>query len=368
MAKLPCIIHTADWHFGHRAVPTEDTIKAMEEQLFPFLPEVDMLIIAGDVFEGIVSFNHPDSNRILNFFADLLVLCYEYDVVVRIVRGTYSHDYNQLSLIDQLYKKLNLNLDYRMFAEISIEVHKPTGLTFLYVPDNIPFSTKEDAFEHIRNLMLASNLKQVDYVVIHGEFANVNFGHGNTVYEVEDFAPLCRYLILAGHIHKPQRYKQLIYAGSFNRLAHGEEEDKGFWLVSGKDACFIPNQTTTYFLTKDYRGEQQFDQLLAKHIEFMKIFGETKQGFLRLMVTDSNIKNALINYHATRHPNVKLTFGKGSKSSSRAADYLNEKLTKKRDIVFEAPSEKNIVSIVYKYLATKEVIIDTSIIQSIIFA
>ena len=37
--------------------------------------------------------------------------------------------------------------------------------------------------------------------------------------------------ILAGHIHTHSQHGKVIYVGSFERLNHGEEEDKGFLFI-----------------------------------------------------------------------------------------------------------------------------------------
>ena len=37
--------------------------------------------------------------------------------------------------------------------------------------------------------------------------------------------------IFIGHVHTPSRYKRILAQGSYDRLAHGQEEEKGFYIV-----------------------------------------------------------------------------------------------------------------------------------------
>ena len=369
MMSYPKVLHTADWHLGHNRVPTEDTADGIRKYLFPRLAEVDMLLIVGDVFDGIVDFNDSEASVILELLADVMMNCHKHNVILRIVRGTFSHDRLQMGIIDGLYRKLGIPINYAQIASMTIEHIDSLDIDILYVPDNLPYSNKNDVLVEIRKLLVANNLKTVHYVAIHGEFVHMAFG--NDVYNTfstDDFKDICSGLLLAGHIHKPHRKDNLIYAGSFNRLAHNEEEAKGFWIVQGNKASFVENPESTRLITVDYRDESKFDDMLVRHSDLVKIFGTEKVGFLRLIMTDVNLKQAIASYHNANYPNIKLTFKTNQKRDVDNDRYLREKLTQQRKEIWEVPSEKNIASIIYNHLvSTHGVDISISIIEELVY-
>jgi len=365
-AVQPRILSTADWHLGHRRVPTADTINDIRKWLFPKLSECDILCIIGDIFDGEVSLNSHDANLIIDLLADILIRCFECNIIVRVVRGTFTHDNLQNNIFTRLYGKLGVPVDYALMDNLSVEHIDRFNIDIMYMPDNLPYRNKNDVLDAAKTLLVANNMKYVHYVLIHGEFDHMVFGHVNAnAYNSKDFVDICNGLLLAGHIHKPHRHKNIIYTGSFNRLAHNEEEAKGFWMIRGMKSTFFENMDATKFITVDYRDETNFEVLLAKHIEIVKQFGTERLGFLRLVIVDTNLKQAIAGYHNTNHPNIKLTF-KHAIKSDHASKYLSEKLKKKQIEVLEVPSLKNISAIVCKHLSAKGIHMSLKIAESII--
>jgi DNA repair exonuclease SbcCD nuclease subunit len=370
MGMTPTIIHTADLHLGHQRVPSADTVNDIRKYLFPQLANnADILLIVGDIFDGKVSLNHPDASIIVDLFADLLKICFEYDIIIRIIRGTYSHDNHQLDIFNKIYDKLGIPVDYRVVEEISIEYIERYDIRFLYMPDNLPYSSKADVFDHIKTLFCANNIEDVDYVLLHGEFDHVNFGHTNiNAYNCKDFDNICNALVLAGHIHKPHRHRQVIYAGSFNRLAHNEEEAKGFWKIKGTSAEFIENKDSTKFITVDYNDESNLETLLNRHKDLIDHLPSVRKSFIRVLITDTHLKQAIIKYHQANYPNVKLTFKNPLSKGDNKSTFLIDKLKKMQAEILEIPSVKNISSIVCNHLSQRGVNIDINDIEKIINA
>lgn len=359
------ILHTADWHLGHPRVKTQDTSDNIREFLFPRIPDVKLLVIAGDIFDGRISFNSPDTSVIIDLFVDLLKLCYTNNVVVRIVRGTYSHDILQNNVVTKLYGKLGLQIDFRVINDLSVESIESLGITLLFIPDNLPFKDKRALLRSAADIMTASDITQVDYVVMHGEFDILNYGNlGRNIYTLSDFDKICKYLVLSGHIHKPQRAGKLIYSGSINRLAHNEEEAKGYWIVQETSAEFVENTDSTLFLTFDYTKISTLKEALVKYSEDILQFG-SKHGYFRIVIDDIHIRQALLLHHLPLYPNIRLTF-KASKRKETSQKYLDDKIKEITEIR-EVPTSKNISSIVAQYLETEMgVCMDLSDIEMII--
>jgi len=362
------ILATADWHLGNPRVSTADTISDIRSYLLPRItPEIDVMFIAGDIYDGEVSFNSDPAEEIIALFMDILLLCYDNNVALRIVRGTYSHDMLQLSIWNKLCHKVRVPVDFKLFNELAIERFKDIDTSILYIPDNHPFKNKAELFDNIHSMLTANNLKKVDYVVMHGTFDHMLFGFmDHEAFSVKDFKPILKKLIIAGHIHKPHQYHELIYTGSINRLAHNEEEAKGFWMIKDAKAQFIPNPSATLFITLDYSNFDQFDSLLAKHIEIVKRFDPERQGFLRILLSDTNMKQALIKYHVANHPNIRLTFEQASRNTTTGNDYLKNKLKSECQKVLEVPSLRNVASIVCRHLSLQGMDIDINVAEDII--
>lgn len=362
----PRILSTGDWHLGHHRVPTLDTISDIRKHLLPKISTCDILVIAGDIFDGKISFNDDNASAIIKLFSDIIRLCYEYNVIFRILRGTFSHDLNQNTMIKRLHKELMIPLNFKLIESLTIEHIDRFNVDILYMPDNLPYSTKSDVFDAVKKLLVVNNLSAVDTVIAHAEFDHMNFGFVNhNAYSVSDFDTICKGLILSGHIHKPNVYRNVIYTGSINRLAHNEEEHKGFWMVQGVKSTFIPNPDATRFITIDYRDETDFNVVLVKHIESLKQFSTERLGFLRLLTSDSNIKQAIIRYHNANHPNIRLSF-KSTLANKASSKYLSDKLKNKKIEVLEVPSVKNIANIVYNDLMIRGITLNIDSIEKII--
>ena len=363
----PKILHVGDIHIGHSRVPSIDTANDIRKTLFPKLADVDIMFIAGDFFDGAVSMDSDDAKVIIDLIVDILTACYGNNVILRVLRGTFSHDRNQITIWDRLYNKTGIPVNYASVSNMVIERIRSFGITVLYIPDNLPYKSKNDILDAARTLLTANNLKSVDYVVMHGEFDHMNFGFiNNNAYTIKDFSKICKGLILSGHIHKPRRHKNVIYCGSINRLSHNEEEPKGFWIIDGTDSHFVENKEATKFVTVDYRNETDFDALLERHIKVVDQFGTERNGFLRVVISDINLKQALANYHNATYANVKLKFKSTSKSETANNKYLKDKLTQKLTEVLEVPSLKNISSIVCKHLSAKGINLELIDVESII--
>lgn len=361
-------IHTSDWHFFHRHVPTAETITSIRKYILPRIKDVDLFLLPGDVFERVVSLNDDDVQSVIELFVDIFIECYTHNVIFRIVRGTFSHDNHQNRLFLSLFKKLSIPVDFKLIENISVEKFDKLGISVLYLPDNLPFRTKAEVFHHVRTLFTANNISTVDYVVMHGEFEHAGFigeKHSNA-YSYDDFNKICTGLILSGHIHKPTRFKNVVYAGSFNRLAHNEEEAKGFWIISGNETEFIENKEATRFVTVDYREDTQLDDILNKHKVLCDSLDKTKASFVRILISDTHMKQALFKYHSATYAAIYLTFKRTASAASEAIQRIEDRLKLKVGDELVTPSLKNITQLVCDHLNSKRIDIPRDNIEVII--
>ncbi len=360
-------ICASDLHFGHRKVPSIDTANNLRSFLFPQLNDtVDVLFLNGDIFDAMVSINSIDSIIILELFTDLLFLCDKHNIKIRILRGTYSHDHKQLEFISKLKLKLNLSVDYKMYDTLSVEYIKEFDKNILYLPDNLPFGTKYDMFDHISKLFQVINIDKVDFIMMHGELTHMIFGHvSKNSFDVSELNRFCKGWIFSGHIHKPLKYKNSISIGSFNRLAHNEEESKGFWLFDQKP-IFIKNEEATIFKTINLSHIDDIQKIILKYQEEVDILDKDKKSFIRVLIKDSHLKQTLNKFSLEYYPHVVLTFKNNITKTTEEDDFLNKKLFHDKHEYLEAPSLENIASIVFNDLQSKGLFIDIEEIKQII--
>lgn len=359
------IAHTADWHLGHPKVRSSSTIAGLRKFLLTEL-DVDLLCIAGDIFDRNISFDSDEASEIIDFLADVITRCYYTNTTLRVLQGTYTHDHNQLLVWDRLYKKLGLPVDYRLFRTLSIEHVQSLGINILYVPDDLPFKHKHEVFDRITDLLTTHGIEQVDYVIFHGEFDNTIYSKFiANAFSISDFDKICRGYILAGHVHSAQKHGKLIYAGSFNRLKHNEEEAKGYWIVNGAETTFIENTDALRFLTVDYTTDHDLDVILSKH---QKLIGKLPVGVenhIRVIISDTHLKQALRSFHNSNHPEVQLTFK--AKITVKDTDaFLEEKLRSKREELLEIPSIENLPRLICQHLTSQSIDLTIEEVQHIL--
>ena len=221
-------------------------------------------------------------------------LCREVGCDLRVLRGTYTHDRDQPR---HFVNGEDANDDsVRMFSAIDVEHHEKTGLNILYIPDNVKSS---NIYEDIHQLLASHNLDKVDIMIHHGYFkhmlpeALLTKGLPAGCLEADKVSKFVSGCVLNGHVHQPSVYQNVISVGSFDRLAHGEEEPKGFYridIVDGKYHFeFIENEGATRFVTLNlmhYGSEDAFAAFKKAMLSLNEELGE--EDPLRIRIVSDN--------------------------------------------------------------------------------
>lgn len=265
------IVNFGDIHLGHRQNTTPEIIK----NLISALPDnaetakIDILLFGGDVFDLLLTLSNGYVPLIQQWIARTLKLAKKHNIMVRVLKGTPGHDWEQSQLWESINAIADIGADLKYVKTIQIEYIEQYGISVLYVPDEAN-STTEKTLNQVRDIMRAKGLDQVDFALMHGQFD----------YQLPDFIPaqkhdsqaylaLVRELIFVAHVHTHSRYDRIradgvsvpgiLVPGSTDRLKHGEEEAKGhlrvFCSKSGNyDVRFIENKTAKKFVTISCKG------------------------------------------------------------------------------------------------------------------
>lgn len=251
----------SDVHFGHRKTPTASIIDHLDRFGFPDnaeTGELDLILLGGDLFDEGLMYFEEDIRLIELWMYRLLRLCEKRHIVLRVLEGTPSHDRKQSAHFEKILAMHPMDVDFRYVTQIEVEDIASLGISVLFVPD-FTGPDAEKIWAEVKRAMKDSGHSRVDYANIHGAFS----------YQLPPIAAvqkgchdMTRYLgivdnyIFTGHIHKPSIYDRILCNGSFDRLGHGEEEDKGHWRAFiGKDGqdrfVFRINQAAKQYVTLD---------------------------------------------------------------------------------------------------------------------
>lgn len=196
----------------------------------------------------------------------MIAKCIKYNIALRVLEGTPSHDMRQPEMMASLASKYSDELDFLYANKLQIEIHSKTGLSILYLPDE--WNTPERSLEEARELIHSHGLTQVDVVCMHGSFEHqLPPGLGIVTHDRRSWEALVRYCIMVGHVHFYSWVGLVLAAGSFDRLRHGEEGPKGHLRITltNKDftAKFIENTEAKIYTTIDCSG-LEFESMLER--------------------------------------------------------------------------------------------------------
>lgn len=258
------------------------------------LSKVDILFIAGDLFDGPVSFNNEDIGIVNIWVARLLHKCKRYNICLRVLEGTPSHDMGQSKIftnLNQILFKGDTGVDLQYVKTLSVEYIERFGINVLYVPDEWNHDN-HDTYIEVKSILKNKGLDSVDFAVMHGQFeyqlADVVKKH--VKHDSSLYLEIVKHLVFIGHVHKHSSMDRIYSHGSFDRLSHNEEEAKGFIYATvrkdGSYQCeFIENKTARVYKTVKCTSEDTE----ANMLKIDKVAAKLPSGsFIRIMADKGN--------------------------------------------------------------------------------
>lgn len=358
------IVFLSDLHMGHKRVSGEHMLISLKTYAYKEIKECDILVITGDFFHSLLDFNHDASQAVVQFMNDLFHMAMEFNIKIRILRGTFSHDRNQLRFVyhaalEYLRKGV---LDFKIYEKVSIDEETVNGETIrlLYLPDDIPYKSEEDVFDTARELLRTRKWDDVDIIAAHGYCQHVlPYGKKGpaVTYTIDNLRNICKHIAVFGHIHTPSVKKVdnfvQVYVGSMERMEHGEEERKGFLVLdtSTWKITFIENKNTLKFLTFISRLGQD------KSVE------DIAQEFISWLLS-INMRTDAMNYIRVKHNSVEIRQLLGKILKDQFQDYkctysaiaisteesiINATLEVEDEDTLIVPTEENVVELMKQF-------------------
>ena len=298
-ANCARVLFFSDVHLLHKGTPTSVIIFNLMLLIeYVVKTELDAIYILGDLFDERDTLENEDLIASIGCLNDLLELCKEKNIALRVLEGTPKHDRKQSKVIVELNKKFNIDLKY--FENIKIfkdeKINKVVGL--------IPDEYRDDASETtklFKNLMKSSGYNKLDLMGMHGLF-KFQIPHVESIANFDErvYLKLVKYGIFIGHDHKVKQYSTIRILGSTDCLNHGEVGKKGVTVVDFYDdfaeGWHVLNPHPCMYLTVE--GEGKTDEEIIKGVELAakKIKASTHSKHGRLRVTyphDSDIRVTL---------------------------------------------------------------------------
>ena len=331
MIKILCL---ADIHLGHDVNKTENIVDNLKRFFKTYNKDIkllDMLVIAGDIFDQLLPSNGVDMNIIYSWLVDVVKLCSRYNISLRILEGTPGHDWKQFKLLYNTLKKLDLDVDLKYFDTLDIEYHERLNKHIMYIPDEWK-PTPDEIYQAAKLKLKEYKLKKVDMIIMHGAFSYQLPDFLDHTLDPEKFLSLTDGPILVGHIHKHSIYKRIVVPGSFDALTHDDDyrkEKKGAVLLYLKDnnnftVKFLQNRHALKFTTIDV-VDDQLDKLAKKLDKY-----RGKDIRIRLNVTNDSLLTKNLKELIQKYPELNITIKKGKKNATVS---MVNKSIKKVDLV-----------------------------------
>jgi DNA repair exonuclease SbcCD nuclease subunit len=307
MKKDLKFINISDIHLGN----SRNTTDYILESLYIFFNElkkrtdIDGIFFNGDLFDGPLNFSDKECQDIVLFFGYILLWCCKNNIKVRVLKGTPSHDWNQNQWFTTIAELLQIPVDIRYIDTLSIEYFSDWDIHVLYIPDEW-CPTTEMTYNQVRAIMADNNLAQVDAIMMHGQFDFQIPLHLNKIprHISELYQSLVKYYISVGHIHTFSFLDNIIAQGSFDRIAHNEEEAKGavewnLYTDGTKSFKFLENTHARIFKTIEIKTTdiEKTYRKIEKELKHIPV-----QSFVRLRLAKNHPLLAQFKELSVRYP------------------------------------------------------------------
>lgn len=318
----------SDIHFG--VLKPMELYNQLKESFLDYIDNLailDFIIITGDLFDSKISLNSDHAKVAIQFMKRIIEISKKKNTKIRIIKGTESHDNKQLDVLDIFYK--NEDVDFKIINTVSDE-YLFENMRILYVPEEYIENKDDyykDYFSQTYDMIFGHGLVNEVVFVASKQESELTMSKA-PIFKTEDLLNICKGPIFFGHIHAPQVIKErFFYVGSFSRWCFGEEEDKGFYLVSyvpekGKfKAEFIKNKLAkTYNTVRIDETSALFKENVDKIIDNMISFINTfNADYLRFVVSipeeyeNPLLLSNMLNEIFSKFSNVKLVINNTNK-------------------------------------------------------
>lgn len=266
MTKLRSYLCISDVHLGSRSTTANEILDHLTEFFGDFradspLASIDVLFIAGDLWDDTLQFSSDVLGLFIPWFHRLMNWAGRNNIKIRIMEGTPRHDRLQGMTVQKIAEPFLDRVDFKYVPLLSIEHIQDLDLNVLYVPDECR-PTADAVARDVEALFGEHSLDKVDIAIMHGMF-KYQMGKIPMNAKVHDenwYLERVKHYINIGHVHTASQCGRILAQGSFDRLNHGEEEPKGAILIKELSPgewghFFIQNPKAKTYKTVQVKGD-----------------------------------------------------------------------------------------------------------------
>lgn len=227
------LLDISDIHLFNNNTPVTHIMDTLDKHVFnpKVLVEVDAVAISGDLFDKWVKL--VNGGIFFEWTQRALQVLKDTNTVLRILEGTPSHDWKQAQFIVDINTHTGINADIHYITELSI-VDDPILGIVAYIPDECR-SSPEKILSDLKEMMTTRGISQVDFIIAHGFFDFQLPPNQTSGMDSKAMSDMTKHLIICGHDHRRKAHLKVRVPGSWDRIAHGEEGDKGGIVIDFND-------------------------------------------------------------------------------------------------------------------------------------
>ena len=248
MRNYKIFVSIADIHIGIKHIPAKEMKRQLKKNFFDVIktfPVLDGIFVCGDISHTILSLNSDYSQVYLWFIDQIYKIAKAKKSTVIIVRGTLSHDVQQLNNVKQ-YVNNDDDVDFRIYETIEEttiwDTYKVLILPDVKIKHNDEiekYLTKDQHYDLILGHGLIDSMR---FFVQESE----NMPTKTYEYNVDDLIDSSKGPVLFGHIHQFQCIRnKFYYVGPFTLLERGG-------INGGYAVCGIYDKDCTKFCVEQY--------------------------------------------------------------------------------------------------------------------
>lgn len=233
MREFKIIAALADLHIGVKHVSAKTLKEQLKDHFFKPLEDMkylDGIFLLGDLMHTIVSLN-SDYSQLFHWFIDRVYkIAKKRGATVIIIRGTISHDNDQLDNIRH-YIKNDDGVDFRIYDTVE-EITLWDDYKVLVIPD-VKVKQLKDVGKYLKEpnkydmILGHGTISQMQYVIQESE----NMPTKTYIFDADELIQASKGPVLFGHIHQYQSIQRhFYYVGPFTMLERGTT-DAGFAVV-----------------------------------------------------------------------------------------------------------------------------------------
>jgi DNA repair exonuclease SbcCD nuclease subunit len=333
-------------------VPAVNICERLRDYFLPKAITADLVVIGGDITDKAMGLGENATRYLIGFFIDLFTELGKRKIPIVLLRGTISHDREHLKVLKEIHDCGNFGNTLYYVDTLSLGTIPECDLKVLYIPDDLPFKTSDAAIAVVKEQMAERGWDAVDYVFFHGYFQHA-LPEGipappHCTFSADQFGFVKR-AVLCGHVHTRSQHKNVFYNGSFDRLRHGEEEEKGFLYVkdNGKDlkVTFVENARATPFVTIDLT--QAKGDVTEAYRDRIKPLLKHASPHVRIIHPDTEIRRGLVHYTTGHYPTVSCSH---MSLKRKASDSKTPSLFDAAKSELEKPTRENLPDMIYRFL------------------